>query len=243
MHEFHVVISQQPIVLIFPVVIILFVALGIYSWIQERKRREALFEWATMHGLEYASSSSYGIESMWPAFSCLRQGDNRYAYNTMSGEWQRYPLLAFDYHYETHTRDSKGRRQTHHHRFSAAIIQCPIPIKPLLLRPEGFFDKIGEFFGHDDIDFESAEFSKRFFVKAEDRKWAYDVLHARAIEFLLGRPAYCIQIDERGIIVWNNSLFSASQFEAAIETVRGLLEGLPEYVVRDLETSRGEVRG
>ena len=50
---------------------------------------------------------------------------------------------------------------------------------------EFFGPPFGEFFGHDDIDFESAEFSRNFYVKSSDRKWAFDILHARAMEFLL----------------------------------------------------------
>ncbi|MEN6625589.1 MAG: hypothetical protein ABFD69_05095 [Candidatus Sumerlaeia bacterium] len=243
MHTFHFEFTQNPILFIFPLFIILIIAAGIYSAIQNRRRREALFEWATMHGLNFDMARQYGFEMIWGGFQCLRQGDSddRYAYNMITGQWQGFPLTAFDYHYETHTTDSKGRRHTNDHYFSAAILGSPVPLKPLLIRPEGFFDKIGEFFGHDDIDFESAEFSRRFFVKAEDRKWAYDVLHARAIEFLLARPSYCIQFDARGVIVWSNALFSADEFESAIETVLGLLEAMPDYLVKELANPAGEV--
>lgn len=231
----------SPIVLIFPLFLILIIVIAIYGAIQNKRRREELFAWANLHGLRFDAGDYGQLDDDWPAFGCLRQGDNRYACNISAGDWQGRPLMAFDYHYETHSTDSKGHRETHHHHFSAAIMEGNFPLKPLLIRPEGFLDKIGEFFGHDDIDFESAEFSRKFYVKAEDRKWAYDVLHARAMEFLLARPGYQIQFEPRGVIVWNNAVWSSQEFEAAIETVRGLLDMLPEYLVRDLKAAVGEV--
>lgn len=229
-------------ILIIPLFIALIIVIAIYGAAQNRRRREELFAWASLHGLRFDSAEYSNLDSDWPAFGCLQSGDNRYAYNISAGDWQGRPLMAFDYHYETHSTDSKGHSQTYNHHFSGAIMESTVPLKPLLIRPEGLFDKIGEFFGHEDIDFESAEFSRRFYVKAEDRKWAYDVLHARAIEFLLARPQYHIQFEPRGVIVTKNALWSAAEFQSAIETVQGMLDGLPEYVVRDLSCGTTEVK-
>jgi hypothetical protein len=141
--------------------------------------------------------------------------------------------LGFDYHYETHSTDSKGRRQTHHHYFSAVIVNSKIPLKPLMIRPEGVFDKLKDFFGYNDIDFESAEFSKKFHVSAKDERWAYDVLHARAIEFLMGRTRYSIEFDRHHIIAWmGGRVFAAESFEDSANVVIGLLELLPDHVVQ-----------
>jgi len=118
----------------------------------------------------------------------------------MEGTWSDRHLLAFDYHYETHSTDSKGHRRTNHHHFSAVILASALPLKPLFIRAEGFFDKLTEFVGFDDIDFESAEFSRKFYVKAKDRRWAYDVIHARTMEFLLSMPRFTIQFDRNNVI-------------------------------------------
>ena len=58
-------------------------------------------------------------------------------------------------------------------------------VPDLLIRPEGFFDKVAGAFGFDDIDFESEEFSRAFFVKSSDKRFAYDVLHPRMLELLM----------------------------------------------------------
>ena len=215
--------------------ICLFVTLIIISAFYAAKRREQLAKWAASQGLSFRRDRDHSFDEHYSEFKQLRHGSNRYAHNIMSGEWGDCQLHAFDYHYETRSRSSKGRRRTHHHHFSAIILSTPLPLQPLMIRPEGFFDKITEFFGYDDIDFESAEFSRRFYVKAEDRRWAFDVLHARTMQFLLDAPTFTIQFDRRNIMAWRTNRFKAIDFEQAIGNVTGILDRLPDYLLKQLK--------
>ena len=172
------------------------------------------------------------VDSRFRNFSCLRKGSRRYAYNILEGDYSGYPCLTFDYHYETYSTNSKGRRRTRHHRFSSIILGSRVPLKPLFIRTEGFFDKITEFIGIDDIDFESAEFSRTFFVKADDRRWAFDVIHQQTMEFLLAAPRFTIQFERNHVMAFRTSKFKAPEFEQAVETIKGILDRLPEYVIR-----------
>lgn len=219
-------------VILFVAVGILFVVLAIYGSYASKKRREELSAWAASKALRFSPDRQRGLDDRYPQFPCLRQGSNRYAYNCMSGDWGGRGFLAFDYHYETHSTDSKGRQQTHHHHFSVVILDSKVPLKPLLIRPEGFFDKVKEFFGADDIDFESAEFSRKFFVKAPDRRWAYDVIHARTMEFLLGFPQFRVEFSPTCVIANRANCFRPEEFQHAAEVIAGLLDRLPEYLVR-----------
>lgn len=226
---------------VFPVLlIVIFIAViagaAIYSALAASKRRQELQRWAASRGLDFDSEEDASFESRFPEFSCLRDGDGgRYAYNVMEGEWAGTPLRAFDYHYETHSTDSKGNRQTHHHRFSAAMIRCPWPLKPLMIRPEGLLDKVAAFFGHEDINFESAEFSRRFCVKSPDKRWAYDVIHARTMEFLLTQPRYHVQFAGPWAVVWDTATFTPQEFESAIGVVTGIVDRFPDYLKEQLQ--------
>ncbi len=217
--------------LIFGALIILFVAAIVLTSLAGKKRREALGAWAAENGLSFTSDRDFGFDARFPAFGCLRQGERRYAYNILSGLWRHRPFTGFDYHYEIHSHDSKGRRQTHHHYFSAVVIGSDVPLKPLRIRPEGLFDKLAAAFGFDDIDFESAEFSRKFHVKATDRKYAFDVLHPRAIEFLLQSPVFSLEFDSKQVIAWRSKKFQPQEFEQAAAVADGLLDQLPPYLV------------
>lgn len=204
-------------------------------WFQARlaaERRKRLAAWAQSKGWRFEADRERGLDSAFPDFGCLRTGDGRYAYNRILGEWKGSSVLGFDYHYQTHSSGSKGQRRTHHHCFSALILESPIPLKSLLIRPEGLWDKLTEFFGMDDIDFESTEFSRKFFVKAADRRWAFDMLHARTMQRLLDSPVFSMQMSLRHLILWRATTYEPLDFEDALTLATALLEGMPEYLVK-----------
>lgn len=228
---------------LFPFIIIgfvvLFIAIAVLGYIQAKKRREELAAWCARHDLRFNPDRRHDFRHDFPDFKCLHAGDeNRYAYNLCSGVWSGRRLVAFDYHYQTVSRDSKGRRQTHSHHFSAIILDAELPLRPLAIRPEGWFDKVAQCFGWDDIDFESAEFSRSFHVSSPDRRWAYDVLHPRAIQFLLDSPRYTIGFDHGRVIVHSSGTYDVATFESAIAVAQGLLDMLPDYV-RQAQTTGG----
>jgi hypothetical protein len=66
------------------------------------------------------------------------------------------------------------------------------------------------------------------------QEWAYDVLHSRAIEHLLARPAHAIAFDRDYVLVWRNDRFSAAEFAQAADLGCDLLDMLPNYVVDEL---------
>ncbi len=208
-------------------IVLIVAAVVIYQLHAAAERRKALSAWAHSRGMSFDPGKDRGMDERFRDFKALRRGHSRYARNIMRGTWKGLGVLAFDYHYATGS--GKNRRN---HNFSAVIVTAPLPLKPLYIRREGFFDKLGDFFGAGDIDFESAEFSRRFYVKSPDRKWAYDVIHTRMMEHLMAGPDYGIQFDTRHVMVWRQKRFSPAQLDQAAEFVRRMLELIPDYVVR-----------
>ena len=207
-------------------VVIVFVAIAIGGILAGAKRQKALQQWTARLGWRYVHGNDESIEVRY-GFDCLRRGRSRHAYNVCRGAWEERAAVAFDYRYVT---GSGKNRQTH--TFSAVIIESAVPLKSLLIRPEGFFDKIAQAVGFEDIDFESAEFSRRFCVKADDKRWAYDVIHQRTMDFLLSSPAFSIEFNRESVIVWRDRRLDVADFEAALGVAAGLLSRLPDYLVK-----------
>ncbi len=217
-----------------PVVLVAMVALviiaAIYGAIAERKRREGLFQLAQRLGLDFDSGQNFGIEARYGFLKQLAQGDNRYATNVLSGNYQLNEILAFDYHYETHSTDSKGHRQTHHHWFSFFILTMPSAFPELTIRRENFFTRVAEMFGYQDIEFESAEFSKAFNVRSPDKKFAYDVCNAKMMEYLLANRDLSIEIENEVIALAFDSRLSVEQIEFNLQRLVEIRSRLPEYL-------------
>jgi len=132
----------MPLVIV--VVLVVIVISAIYGMIQARKRLEGLFELAQRLGLNFSAAEDYALADRYNFLKQLAQGENRYARNVLSGNYQQYQVLAFDYHYETHSTDSKGRRQTEHHWFSFFILTLSAVFPDLTIRRENFLMKIAE---------------------------------------------------------------------------------------------------
>lgn len=200
---------------------------------KNRQRQSALHQWAAYRQQSLSTQPDRSFESRFPDFAALKQGEqNRYALNVMTGDWHDRPIICFDYHYETTSTDSKGRRSTSNWYFSGVILESPVPLKPLLIRPESVFDKLAGMFGFDDIDFESAEFSRRFCVRSEDRRWAYDVLHNQTMEFLLRSRRCAIEFARHHVLIWDSPRFrQPDEFFQVAAVGEGVLDRLPDYLV------------
>ena len=200
---------------------------GIYAG---KKRRDEMTLLAEKLGLEFNHERNYQMADRYAFLDKLRQGSNRYAQNIIRGTYQEHEVAAFDYHYETHSTDSKGNRQTHHHHFSFFILTLEKSFPELTITKEGFFSKIAQAVGYDDIDFESHEFSKKFVVRSKDKKFAYDFCNAQMIDYLLGHPNINIEVDQNSLAIGFNSRLSAEQIEAHLNQLIKIRSLIPDYV-------------
>ena len=217
-----------------PVIAVLFVGIiligVIFNAIMARKRREGLFALAQRLNLDFDAGRDFGIPGRFGFLKQLDQGDNRYATNVLSGNFRQNEILAFDYHYETYSTDSKGNRTTEHHWFSFFILTLTAAFPDLTIRRENFFIKVAEVFGYSDIKFESAEFSKTFCVRSPDKKFAYDVCNAPMMEYLLANRDLSIEIENDVIALAFNTRLSIEQIENDLQRLVEIRSRLPEYL-------------
>ena len=217
-----------------PLIIIGFLAImavvGVLGYLNAKKRREAMMALAAKLGLRFDPSKDRDMARRYDFLDKLRSGSNRYAFNTLSGTYQDHEVILFDYHYETHSSDSKGHRRTHHHYFSCFLLHLPRSFPELVIGREGFFSKIAQAIGYDDIDFESHEFSRRFCVRSRDKKFAYDFCNARMIEFLLANDDLTIEVDGSVLAITFSSRLNPERIEPNLNRLVALRGLMPEYL-------------
>lgn len=217
-----------------PFIILAVIGIGIFSMYQDRKRREALRAWGRQHGWRFREKASGRLSTEYPSLKFFDKGHSRKAKNIITGQYEGLQMRLLDYTYVT---GSGKNRSTHN--VGVAILQTEFPVIPLTIRRENPLDKVGEFFGADDIDFESAEFSRKFYVKSNDRKWAYDVIHQRTMDYLLAAPSYHIAFGSFEIAVTKTGFFAPAGYEEALALAKGLYDLIPDYVIQQM---KGEAR-
>lgn len=223
--------SPQP--LFFAVIVAGLAAWAIVAWKKDQDRQEAVRSWALARGWRAWPGGEGGPLHEHPALSILQRGHSRRCGCLVRGELGGRPLALFDYRFVT----GHGKNRTTH-SYALAVLDLPFPVRPLRVRPEHAFDKVGEFLGADDIDFESAEFSARFHVSADDRKWAYDFIDARMMEFLLAAPrGFAIELGSHEIATFRRGHARPQDYEQAIALLEGVRDRIPAWVIRE---QRGE---
>jgi hypothetical protein len=216
-------------ILIIAAFLIIFVIGAIVGDLQQRKRLEGLVELSRRLNLDFSAMENYGIADRYDFLKQLAQGDNRYAANVLSGNYQQNEILAFDYHYETTTHDKNGSH-TEHHWFSFFILTLPASFPDLTIRRENFFTKVAEVFGYEAIKFESAEFSKTFCVRSPDKKFAYDVCNAQMIEYLLANRDLSVEIENNVLALAFTTRLAPEQIETNLQRLVAIRARLPEYL-------------
>ena len=213
---------------------------GYLAWLAEKKRREALAALATRLGWSFDPSRDRHHDDEYAHFEIFRRGHSRVAHNTLTGQLEindlQWPAKMGDFRYKVTSHSGKSTT-TRTYRFSYLILHMPYARVPdLLLRREGMFDKIAGALGFDDIDFESAEFSRRFHVKSADKRFAYDVVHPRMMEFLLAGDAPTVDIEnKRCCLSDGRRRWQPEQFEQKLAWLRQFLDLWPDHVITTLK--------
>ena len=199
-----------------------------------RLRRELMQRVAASISGTFHKEDPFGLAARHEkAFPTLRTGSRRYAYNVVHGEDDGRPIWIFDHHYETYSHDKNGRKTHHHHR-TFVLIETDVEFPPMEARPEGFFDKIKAAFGYNDIDFESAEFSRSWHIGSPDREFAYAVFHPTMIEFF--QTLGGMRMSTAGAYALfriGSGRMDESEIRTTMRHASGFMERLPRYLRKD----------
>ena len=189
-------------------------------------RRDQLMDWAQLNGLSFDKHHNFDLAQNLRVLQCCRQGVALYTDNVITGSWGGRFFASFDFYFNPLSKNPSPVA------FSAVTIQTDWPLEPLIIRPEGNVDRFKDWLGYNDIDFELFQFSERFCVQAQDRKWAFDVIQKDLMELLLAQkiPFY-IELGWYYAIAVAPEMMYSSEAQAAAEFLTGLLDGLPEYVI------------
>ena len=211
--------------IVVPAFIALAVALIVFGILKARQRREAMTRLAADLGFEYYPDDPWNLEDKYAMFELFGRGHSRGASNVICGEIDGRAVVAFDYRYTT----GSGKNQSTH-SYQAVVMGLPIVAAGLRMRSESLFDRVASWVGYEDIDFESDEFSRRYHVACDDRRFAYDILHARLIDYLLGCGSVPNLEMQGPLMVLFESQGDAANVRRLLAIGREIVASIPDYV-------------
>lgn len=214
------------VIVLFAVVIIF----GIYAFLKEKKRKEAVRLWAFAHDYSISSGKDISMNQAYSGIGLFGKGHSRSAGSIFRGELDGHPVLMTDYTYVT----GSGKNRTTH-RHGVVILRCDFPTMPLFIRRENMLDKVGGAFGVGDINFESSEFSDKFYVKSPDKKWAYDIIHSGTMDYLMQAPSFSVEFGYKEIAIYKNGYFDGPKYDQALAMAVKMHDLIPGYVIEQMK--------
>lgn len=203
------------------------IAIIVGAFLASARRRKELTAFALRHGFSFSPFAGDHHEQFM-GFKPFDAGHSRQSHNLIHGRRGRIDWEMFDYKYTT---GSGKNQQTHH--YGIVVARIDVVLSRMCIRQEHFFDKLAGLVGFDDIDFESEEFSKRFHVSAEDRKFAYDLIHPKMMEYLMASPAADWQLGGRVAMITRSRRYKADELLGLMSLIEGFIERIPHYVRQD----------
>jgi hypothetical protein len=211
---------------------------------RERQRKLALAQWASANGFDFSEQDPFDLDSRFQGIGAIGSGHSRYAYEVLSRN-APLPTFIFQYHYattETRTVTSTNsdgststRTETYEqdHYCHYLIIEMAAHFPPLDIRLEGLFDKIKGLLGFDDINFESEAFSRKYHVQADQREFAYAIIHPQMMEWMLQQDVQFTMQGGRLLMDIGKLPHTGEGCATALAIVAGFVNRIPAFVWKD----------
>ena len=213
----------------------------VVSYVLKVRRREAMAQFAAKYGFVYTAHAPPGLLAY--GFPLFFKGDGRGAENGVIGEWKGMPFKAADFWYYTESTDSKGNRSKNYSRFSVAVIELEAWLPDIAIHRENVFTLLGDKLGMKDIDFESEEFNRAFQVKAKDRKFAFELVDPRMMQWLLSCDRrFGFEIHGKGVLIYSKTL-KPTEMLPLIATLKEFRERVPRLVWTNYGTASASGAG
>ncbi|MFC4333682.1 hypothetical protein [Salininema proteolyticum] len=145
----------------------------LFWWLRQKKIREYR-AWAAQYGYHYEPSDNSVVN--FSTGDPFQEGRGRTGQDVFRGQYRGMHVIFFQYNYTT---GSGKNSETHYNQVVA--IGLPAPRPRLDIGHEGWFSRKFQ----KDIDFENQAFNDRYRIMSENRRFAFDIIHARTMEWMM----------------------------------------------------------
>lgn len=163
----------------------------------------------------------------------FQTGSDRTVKHLLAGRYGQWQVVVCQYEYTTTSTDSEGRTETTTWEHALAMLDMNVFLPKLHIRPENALDRLAAWVGAEDIDFESDRFSRRYFVQADDRRFAYALIDPQMMEFLLSLPDLCWEINGQWVAVHRSGNLEAAHVPLLLNALTGFRQRVPRLATAD----------
>jgi hypothetical protein len=204
-------------------------ALLIYAnVVQKRKRREAFLLLSTKLGLRYDIDDPFDTVDL--PFDLFHRGNRQSVFNMLSGDASGIRVRLFDYEYVVYSTDAQGHSTSSTYRFSCALGEIDADCPHLVVEHESLLSGLSRHLGFHDIEFESEEFNKAFKIQSDEKKFAFAMIDARMMQWLLDEGGACNYEVIGPLVLCYHNRVKPAEYENMFEVLRRFHAHVPSVV-------------
>lgn len=162
-------------------------------------------------GWEYQSENDWTLLKNLEEFDLMQESTEHEVGNIIEAhvDDKTSTIKVFDYKYELNKLDLKDmevkeERELHHQTiFYVTAHMDQINLPDMDIKPESLWDKVVQFFGWDDVDFQkNKRFSKMYSVTTDDKKRLKNIVSERFMDLLDDEKVWWIEGHDNEMIVF-----------------------------------------
>jgi hypothetical protein len=212
--------------------LVIFAIVLIYQ--SKKKRREALAMFAFGNGFRFTQKDPFDLPGSYH-FGLFSLGEGRACENVLEGSWRGRGLVEADYWYYTESSASEGSSSRSYRHFQVVLMPIPAFLPTVSVSPENFMTKVARHIGLSDINFESEEFNRRYNIKSKDRRFAFELIDARMIEWLLKKSGYSFETNGATLLLYSGKK-KPNEIPGVLDSACELVERVPRLVWNEYRT-------
>ena len=182
---------------------VLFGGMALLTRARNRKRREAYTEYSLIRGFSFEDNRPEGERRYGDTFEPFTAGHSHKWGFTICGTKNQAPFTAFEYRWTT-----GGGKSSHTHWIGGIVWEQDKGSFPkFALSPEGWFSRLGQLFGMQDIDFvDSPEFSRMYRLKGPNEPLIRQLFTPEIRRFFEATPNQLVAGGDRFLFWFRNGL-------------------------------------
>lgn len=172
---------------------------GIVAPKQRRRRTEAFRQTASTLAFTFCESDKTLQQQDFFQLPLFKQGTSREIRNILRKHSADGEAIIFDYEFE----QASGDSSIQYHQTVAAFWVPNRNLPEFCLRPENIFDKIGELFGRQDIDFDlTPQFSKCYRLQGQSEPAIRAAFNFNVLQFFSQNPGWCLEGKGKWLVIY-----------------------------------------
>jgi hypothetical protein len=210
-----------------------------YSYVRKQRRRLGLASFAKKFSFDYGARDPFNL--LWDYnLPLFEMGDGRGTENVIWGEWKGLPFRETDYwYYKKATSRSDDKTKSYKH-FNAVVVDVPAYLPRISIEREGIASRLADQVGFRDIQFESGEFNRAFRITSDDRAFAFKLIDARMMHWMLTTNyRFGFQCYAGAMLVWATRL-RPTELLPLIGTAKEFFDHIPRLVWTEYGTGPAE---